>query len=234
MNPEEYLNAVAAELRGLTSYERAAVRRELEGHIEDHAEALRAHGYPEDEAEARAAERMGDPAETGRGIARLYHPAWLWAERVAGALIAVMALELFLGFGGLGGVAGSVYARFCKPDDAHVTALDERMEIGNDVVRLYGINRYSDGQEDGVELWLCAYDRVPTGVVAQNIWGWSAVTANGEERVRYADGGGWSNARVTYCHIKVPLEPGDKTVALRFERFGEAVERAVDLTEVLP
>ena len=234
MNRPEYLDAVAAELRGLTDYEKAAVRRELEGHIEDHAEALRAHGYPADEAERRATAQMGDPAETGRGIAALYRPFWLWVERVAGVLIAVMTVELLLGLGVLHNGYNSIRARFYRSYDADVVRMDERMAIGDDVVRLYGAKPYREGSESGVELWLCAYDRLPAGVVSDKLWTNLAVTANGAERTRYAaGGGGWSDLGASFQRIRVPLEPGDTSLTLRYDRFGTAAELTIDLTEVL-
>lgn len=234
MNRAAYLDAVAAELRGLTDYEKAAVRRELDGHIEDHAEALRALGCSEEEADTRATERMGDPVETGRGIAALYRPFWLWVERVAGVLIAVMALELLLGIGLLQHTTNSIRARFYHSDDETVVSMDERMEIGDDVLRLYGVRRYQEGAESGVELWLCGYDRLPFGVVNDKILQSLTVTANGEGRTYYAaEGGGWSGATAFYLCLRVPLEAGDTSLTLHYTRFGTVAEHTVDLAEVL-
>lgn len=235
MNRADYLDAVAAELRGLTDYEKAAVRRELEGHIEDHAEALRALGCSEDEAESRAAERMGDPVETGRGIAALYRPFWLWVERVAGVLIAVSAIELLLGLGVLHNGYNSIRARFYRAYDKDAVRMEERMAIGDDVVRLYGASPYQEGTESGVELWLCAYDRLPCGTVSDKIWGNLTFTANGEQRPPHiaGDGGGWSDAGATFMRLRLPLENGDTSVTLRYDRFGTVAELTIDLTEVL-
>lgn len=235
MNRAAYLDAVAAELRGLTDYEKASVRRELEGHIEDHAEALRALGFSEDEAEERAAAQMGDPVETGRGIAALYRPFWLWVERVAGVLIAVMAVELLLGLGVLHNGYNSVRARFYRAYDEGVLRMDERMEIGDDMVRLYGTRPYQEGEENGVELWLCAYDRLPFGVVSDKIWGNLTFTANGGQRPLHSAGSGeWSDMGATFMRFKVPLKAGDACLTLRYDRFGTVAELTVDLTEVQP
>ena len=221
MNRAAYLDAVAAELRGLTDYEKAAVRRELDGHIEDHAEALRVLGCSEEEADTRATERMGDPVETGRGIAALYRPFWLWVERVAGVLIAVMALELLLGIGLLQHTTNSIRARFYHSDNATVVSMDERMEIGDDVLRLYGVRRYQEGAESGVEL---------NDKILQSL----TVTANGEGRTYYAaEGGGWSGATAFYLCLRVPLEAGDTSLTLHYTRFGTVAEHTVDLAEVL-
>lgn len=234
MTGREYLDAVSAELKRLTPSERAAVRAELAAHMEDHAAALTDCGYDAAEAETLAAEQMGDPAETGRAIARLYRPFWLWAERVARVLVVLLCVHCALNVVSLGGVFGSIRARSCKPEESSAVALDECMEFGNDVVRLYGVCRYQEDSEDGVELFLCAYDRLPTGVVDQNIWTWLTATGNGGERTRYAGGSGWSNANVTYRRLRVPLEADDALLTLRCERFGDAAELTIDLTEVLP
>ena len=234
MNREDYLAAVTAELSRLTDAERDAVRGELAAHIEDHAEALREHGYAEDEADARATEQMGDPIQVGRDIAKLYRPFWLWVERLAGVLIAVMAIELFLGAGVLYGAWNSLYARVCAPDDTAAIHLDERMAVGDDVVRLYGISGYRPGEACEVRLWLSAYDRVPFGVTQQNIFSHIEIGAGAEEsESAYTLGGtGWSNAGVCYFDTRVPLASEDTSITLRYERFGQVCERLIDLTEV--
>ena len=234
MERGEYLDAVAAELKRLTPKERAAVRGELDAHIEDHAASLREHGYADEEADARATALMGDPVQVGRDIAKLYRPIWLWVERVAGVLIAVMALYMLLGLGALGSAWNSVYARVCVPDDEAAIRMDERMAVGDDVVRLYGIKGYEPGQACEIELNLCAFDRVPFGCVYQNIWGGVRFLAGEDrsERYRAAGGGGWSNEGVSYRSVAVKLEPEDTSLTLRYERFGEVAELTVDLTEV--
>ena len=234
MNRENYLAAVTAELWRLTDAERDAVCGELAAHIEDHAEALRELGYAENEADARATEQMGDPVQVGRDIAKLYRPFWVWMERLAGVLIAVMAMELFLGAGVLYGAWSSLYARVCTPDDASAIRLDERMAVGDDVVRLYGISGYRPGEACEVRLWLSAYDRVPFGITQQNIFSRIEIGTGAEEsKSAYTLGGtGWSNASACYFDTRVPLAPEDTRITLRYERFGQVYERVIDLTEV--
>lgn len=234
MNREDYLAAVTAELSRLTDDERAQVRGELAAHIEDHAEALRELHFSEDEAEARATEQMGDPAQVGRDIAKLYRPFWLWVERLAGVLIAVMLLYLLLGTAMLYNTWSSLYARVCTPDAEAAIRLDERMAVGDDVVRLYGISGYRPGEACEVLLNLCAYDRSPFGIVHQNIWSWMQFRAGEsvEERPYAAGGGGWSNTGVSYRNVTVALAPEDTSITLRYERFGRVYERVIDLTEV--
>ncbi|MBE6910617.1 MAG: hypothetical protein E7474_13760 [Ruminococcaceae bacterium] len=234
MRSGEYLDAVEAELGRLTYRERADVRRELTAHIEDHTEALRGIGCTEDEADERAAEAMGDPAETGRAIAKLYRPIWLWIERIAAVIIVFMAVWAVLGFGMLGMAWSSISARFCAPDDARAVRVDERMVIGDDVLRVYGVRRYRTRDAFEAELWMCAYDRVPLGVVSHAIWSWTGLYANGngESRKLNFSGGGEGGTGATYKQWVVPLEAGDTSLTLRYERFGVMVERTFALPEV--
>lgn len=96
MTPSEYRDRVLAGLRRLTPEEREAVRRELDGHIEDHMEALRELGYDEALAQERTMAAMGDPEEVGRELEKQYPLRWL-----------------ILGPAGCGGNRGIVH-----PDDA--------------------------------------------------------------------------------------------------------------------
>lgn len=74
MTPSEYQDRVLAGLRRLTPEEREAVRRELDGHIEDHMEALRELGY--DEALPRSgAWPPGRSGGSGPGAGKAVSPA---------------------------------------------------------------------------------------------------------------------------------------------------------------
>ena len=73
--------------------DRAAVRAELEAHLEDKAADLQRifpDMLPED-AEARALEDMGDPAEIGKELARIHRP-WLGYLWRASKWIAILFL----------------------------------------------------------------------------------------------------------------------------------------------
>ena len=61
MDRQDYTAAVLSALRRVTSRERAAIRAELDGHIEDHMEGLLELGYDEALAEERTLAAMGDP-----------------------------------------------------------------------------------------------------------------------------------------------------------------------------
>ncbi len=234
MTAEAYLDAVEAELKGLTRGEREDVRRELAAHLEDHRETLRGIGCTEEEADERATAAMGDPAAVGRDIAKLYRPFWLWLERMAAVLIALTAVWALLGVGAIGSAMSSVYARFCAPDDETVIRVDERMAVGDDVVRLYGVGGYAPGERCEVTLWLCAFDRVPFGFVDQNFWIWFGIyprEGRGEQLARAASDG-WSNEGATYRRLTLPLEAGETGFTLRYERFGRIYERVIELPEV--
>ena len=234
MNREDYLAAVTAELSRLTDAERDAVCGELAAHIEDHAEALRELGYAEEEADARATEQMGDPAQVGRDIAKLYRPFWLWVERLAGVLIAVMILYLLLGSAMLYHTWSSLYARVCTPEDEAAIRLDERMAVGDDVVRLYGISGYRPGEACEVRLWISAYDHVPLGIVYQNILGFLEIGAGEKEPEGVDVRGGtiYGSSGACYIVTRVPLAPEDTSITLRYARFGQVFECVIDLTEV--
>ena len=77
-----YTDRVLAVLRRgrVTTREREAIRQEINGHIEDHMEALRALGYDEWEAEERTIAAMGDPEELGKELNQVHSPllGWLW------------------------------------------------------------------------------------------------------------------------------------------------------------
>ena len=79
--------------------DRAAVRAELEAHMEDKAADLQRifPGISREEAEERALSEMGDPAEIGKKLARIHKPwlGWLWA--VSCVLLWIAGIMLALG-----------------------------------------------------------------------------------------------------------------------------------------
>ena len=65
MDRRDYTDRVLSSLRRVTEKEREAIRSELDGHIEDHMEALLELGYDEELAEERAIAAMGVPDGPG-------------------------------------------------------------------------------------------------------------------------------------------------------------------------
>lgn len=77
--------------------DRRAVKAELQAHLEDRREALlrRRPGLSGEDAERLVLERMGDPEELGRALARIHRPwlGWLWlASRCALGLLALVLI----------------------------------------------------------------------------------------------------------------------------------------------
>lgn len=94
----QYCAAVCSRVRSRP--DRAAIRSELMGHLEDHAAALEAAGLSQEEARARSVEAMGDPEALGRALDKVHSP-WPWRLtllctrccQIALALAAVLALQ---------------------------------------------------------------------------------------------------------------------------------------------
>ena len=82
---EVFLRAALRSLRPRRA--RAALERELRGHMDDAAEAYRAQGLPPEEAETRAVASMGDPKALARQIRQAHRPA-----APVGALVLLAAM----------------------------------------------------------------------------------------------------------------------------------------------
>lgn len=89
MKKEEYIKAVLEQVRCSTVHE--PLKKELEAHIDDQAEAFIAVGLPEENAEEEAVKTMGDPIETGVGLDAAHRP------RVPGKVFAAAAVLMLLG-----------------------------------------------------------------------------------------------------------------------------------------
>ena len=181
MDRRQYTEQVLSSLRRVTAKEREAIRQELDGHMEDHMESLRELGYDEQEAEARTLAAMGDPAEVGRELNRQYTGwGWVLLSRAAVLLTVVLCVQTLLALGILGMVIDSISARIYPNEPSVYTAvaaterLDIRIPVGNDILRVY---RISIGQADNApgvweaEVQLCAYDRIPGGIVSRRLMG---------------------------------------------------------------
>lgn len=94
MRREEYVSRVLAQLTLVTPREVAAIRQELDGHIEDHMADLLDLGYDEGLAEERTMALMGDPQEVGRELNKQYPLGWLMLKRAVAILSMLMILTL--------------------------------------------------------------------------------------------------------------------------------------------
>lgn len=99
---EEYLDALCRQIHW-KSY-RKAIRDELKDHIEDASSEMRKKGLSADQALEKALCDLGDPAETGRKLNRIYRPSW--NKRLAAAVLGGTALfqVLYLSAGVQSGV----------------------------------------------------------------------------------------------------------------------------------
>ena len=240
MDRQDYTAAVLSALRRVTSRERAAIRAELDGHIEDHMEALRELGYDEELAEERAIAAMGEPDEVGRELNKQYTGwGWVLVSRAAVVLTVVLCAQALLALGILGMVIDSISARIYPNEPSAYTAvaaterLDIRIPVGNDILRVY---RISIGQADdtpGVweaEVQLCAYDRIPGGIVSRRLMEQTWLETPGGRRDP-PKGSGRGNWRVEYGSCYVRLSPEDTYVVLRFEAFDEQIRLELPLPE---
>ena len=98
MNVEHWLSVATAEIR--FPPDQKAVRRELEGHLEDKKAAYLAQGRTLFEAETAATEDMGDPEELAKELGRIHRPWWgyIWrASKVLLILVLIMTVtELWI------------------------------------------------------------------------------------------------------------------------------------------
>lgn len=236
MTGEEFTALVLSALTRATAEERQAVRRELEGHMEDRAEALVEAGADPESAAAQAAAAMGDPLEIGRALNEQYSPGWLWLGLAAVALTMVLCVQALLGFGILFNAWDSLEARIYPRMDSWLdrTEVSERvnyqMPMGNDVLRVF---RVSVGEREGrrvAELAMCAYDRLPFGIVANN-WHGRVRLGEEDEEAGFRGGNGRGSYGAEYWQTYVALSPEDRSILLTYERLGITGSMEISLPE---
>ena len=253
MTGSEYVERALSVMKYANAKEREAIRAELSAHIEDHICDLLELDYPQDLAEERTMALMGDPEEVGRELDRHYEPTlWDALEGIAKVLLVVMILQGLLGVGILFHAVDSMEARFApearrSSEDFRAEVREEtdyRMAVGNDIVKVYQVSvghmvfsRHANDEivEQGpaAELQLCAYDRVPFGIVSGALPGRiEAADQRGEKIERW--GGSAGSWGAGYDRLYIPVEPGDTYVTLSYDRFGESVTLKVPLPEVTP
>ena len=242
MDRGEYTNAVLSQLRRVTGDERESIRAELDAHMEDHICDLVDLGYDEQLAEERTLALMGDPVEVGKELSRVYTGwGWVLLSRAAVLLTVVLCVQALLGLGVLSDILWSIQAR-TAPDEIHsdYTAAatlrpDIRIPVGNDVLRVY---RVSVGTRDGVraaEVALTAYDRIPGGVVSHQLLpNVELADQRGITPEHSLGGGGKGNFGAEFTLRYVPVQEGDTSITLRYDRLGEHVAVEIPLPEVEP
>ncbi|MBQ5584330.1 MAG: hypothetical protein IIU74_06290, partial [Ruminiclostridium sp.] len=109
----EYGTAVCAYVRHATAAEKAAIRKELADHMEDHAQALIDGGFPEDHAVRVALESMGEAETVGRELDKEYPLRWLVLSRLALLpLIWILAASLLLTPASLGWLYNNLQSHY--------------------------------------------------------------------------------------------------------------------------
>lgn len=174
MDRAEYCARVLSGLRGLSRRERAAVQRELEDHMEDHARALLDLGYDEKLAEERTMAAMGDPAEVAREMAKQYPRGW---RVVTGVSLALCVFVLFSVLSSssnrkmIGYAWDSVFYRVfppgpetlisqfagpqgIEPVSGVTEAVDIRRTIGGDELRVYQITVGPQDSRTAEKAWI--------------------------------------------------------------------------------
>ena len=182
---------------------------------------------------------MGDPEEVGREMDKQYPLRWLILGRAAVVLTVVLCVQAVLGLGILGQAFQSFEARIYPDTASRLEQVDDswrvdyRAKVGNDILRVY---RVSIGSEDGkrmAEVSLCTYDRIPCGIVSEDLLNRAEVKNQRGESLFGANGRGCWTAE--YSNRYVNLWPDDLYVTVEYERFGQRVELVVPLVkEVAP
>lgn len=236
MDRREYTQRVLAQLPLLLEREKADIRGELDGHMEDHMADLMALGWEEALCEERTLAAMGDPEEMGRELSKQYQSFfWVVLGDIVTAVL-VIAVALLICSRSFLGVVHSLQVRLPEirvhdsvPDPS--VPLDIKLAAGDDVVRVYGLDR----EGDFVRVYLCAYDRIPGGIVSTALG--SALSLE-TSRGKQADGRGYfvQNMRscVGYYQIEIDVQPEDMALTLRFDQYGEHTSVSIPLPEVAP
>lgn len=238
MNRTEYTETLLSQLRRVTPEEREEVRREIDGHIEDHICSLLELGYDEQLAEERTMERMGDPAEAGRELDKQYPLRWLILSRIAAVLIVILCLQAITGLGILFHARDNILYRLSPPNESALDKvyateeLDIRIPVGNDILRVTRISVGEDNGEYAAEVALCNYDRIPFGICSEDLID-RVIPENQRGEVRWdgGRGGGGGSWGAAHGRRYADIDLGDTYITLRYDAFGEQFDLKVPLPE---
>ena len=224
MDRREYTDRVLACLRRLTPKERAAVRAEIDGHLEDHVCALLDLGYDPELAEQRTLAAMGDPEEVGRELEKQHPVFWLILGRAAVLLLALCCLLLAQNLSGwhvFENLSNRVSIHHQYPLEKYDVEPELRVQAGSDIVYVYGINL----QGDQAIIYWKQYDESPWGYLSQMEVSFADCRGTAEIRQRADD----SSAAVKKERRGITVEPGDPHILLRIDRYGERQEVRIPL-----
>ena len=239
MTRGEYNARVQAALRRVTERERAAIRAELDAHMEDHICDLLDLGYSPELAEERTMALMGDPEEVGRELNKQYPLGWLVAGRVAAALLACLGLIAMLMLPDTTReVWRNIMARTDPEQGVHYTFagnygehihtrdLDIRAAVGNDVLYIYrvGVMAFDADGRARATVWACNYDQnwlgKPSGMLLNDLRFTSETMEHREDLPLYERYGDWVNIRVTRA---------DRYIVARYDKNGYDVRVEIPL-----
>lgn len=235
MTRGEFCARVRKHLKRATDAEWQSIRREILGHVEDRVEDFQRSGFDPAEAEARAVAAMGEPEEIGDALNRQLSPFWLVLSRVSTACIALLCCGLVLSLPvSFARVFDNLQARlapgsgFRGPEEGYVRQeVDVRLSIRSDVLRVYWVDLSAD--KGLAEVHYCLYDKNPLGDTANNIDNYIQVREPDGTWGRYP-GGGQGSGAVWYLDLSdVPVERGQETITLRYDRFGDHLTLEIPL-----
>ena len=230
----QYSHNVAQYVRHATGKEKAALRKELNDHMEDHAQALLDGGFPEEHAYRVAVESMGDPETVGKALNKEYPLRWLILSRLVWLAVLVAALLLVLALAhGLKGATGSLEARQAPREhhpaevqlpDAELIPLDFTQTFPNgDAIRFYAAaveldENYKDRGYVG-HLYAVSYNKNPLRDPLHYSYIIDTLPPSQEETLLVSlEGNNHGNAQ--YHHwILYTLQP-EENVMVQYDRFG--------------
>jgi hypothetical protein len=238
MERQEFCDRVLAKVRHATPEEKAAIRAELDAHMEDHAAALLEAGYEEAEASKRAMAAMGDPEEIGVELNKDYPLGWLVLSRVSLIVTALVCATFLFTWPILGNTLNSLQARIAPETSGFSSTaeydyerdLDIRAEIGRDILRIYkvGLDVNRDGETGNVELFFCNYSKNPFGYTSFGVdlkYETSATTEPGRE---YGIGSCGGDVGAYYSHASnIPVTRDDSSVMVTYDHYGDHVQLEV-------
>lgn len=235
MNKNEYISQVLAQMPDLLKQEKKAVAEELSAHFEDRMEPLLAlQGVDEGEAERRCAAAMGDPTEVGKELAK-QHQSFFWVilHDIVTGVLALFLIFSFVAVSAATDLPASITARIDPTrgdrEDVCLHAVDHRMKVGNDIIRVYEAQ-----VQDGVcTAYVVTYDRLPGGVVALVLKDalWLENQHGNRAAAEYMVPWGGEYA-ADYYRLSIPVETEDTCVVLTSDLYGEYTRLTIPLAEV--
>lgn len=233
MERQEFCDRVLAKVRHATPEEKAAIRAELDAHMEDHAAALLEAGYEEAEATERAMAAMGDPEEIGAELNKDYPLGWLVLSRVSLILTVLICATVLFSWPILGITLNSLQARLAPETSGFASTtkytyerdLDIRAEIGDDILCIYkvGLVVNRDGETGNAALFFCNYSRNPFGYTANGMDFEYRTSATTEPEWCHSVGGGGDAGAYYSLVAKIPVTRADEAVVVTYDHYGEHV-----------